>query len=141
MIGLLLRPQDLDLRGAVEQRRSFGAADLEAQRAAGLRIAPRGSHVPLPVELVVAVDGEADVEAREDRLAVGLDVGHAGTGQLRLPGTEAFEAELDEFRALALDGRRDLISGAVDLGSFGHRSWRRQLVRGAGGIRRAARRG
>ena len=71
---------------------------------------------------------------------MGLDVGHAGAGQLRLPGAEAFEAELDELRALALDGRRDLIGGAVDLGSFGHRSWR-SVARAAPWVRRAARRG
>jgi hypothetical protein len=62
-----------DVGGAVEERRLLFRVDREAELPARARVGAVLAHIPAAIELVVAVDREATLEADQQRLAARLD--------------------------------------------------------------------
>jgi hypothetical protein len=93
----------------------------QAQAAPGLRIAIPIPHVPASVELIVAIDPDAVLEADQHVLADRIHPRSRLALKLLAPWTERLEGEIQRLHGLAADGDLDAIGSAANLRSLGHR--------------------
>ena len=81
-----------------------------------------GRRVPATIELVVAVQHQAIVEAGEHGLAARIDGGHRAAFDPLLEALQLREPEVRLDDLLADEDRGDLVGRTPDFRTFGHRS-------------------
>jgi len=118
--GQLLRGQHLNIRGAVEQDSFIGGGQFDPQDARRLRLLARLHDSPDAIELVVAVEGHAAREMRQQRFTARFDTLDVLPGELRLPGLQMFIGKPGFGERLALDGFFKAVRRPADLGAFRH---------------------